>query len=72
MEHSVFCLALAGDSPSTRRLSEIFLAGVPPIALQRSMLKLPVQVWPHVALHLSSLYYEYVCAARALEIDPAC
>ena len=27
MEHSVFCLALAGDSPSTRRLSEIFLAG---------------------------------------------
>ena len=27
MEHSVFCLALPGDSPSTRRLSEIFLAG---------------------------------------------
>lgn len=29
MEHSVFCLALPGDSPSTRRLSEIFLAGLP-------------------------------------------
>ena len=28
MEHSQFSLALAGDSPSTRRLSEIFLAGV--------------------------------------------
>ena len=28
MEHTVFCLALAGDSPSTRRLSEIFMAGV--------------------------------------------
>ena len=29
MERSIFCLALAGDSPSTRRLSEIFLAGAP-------------------------------------------
>ena len=28
MERSIFCLALPGDSPSTRRLSEIFLAGV--------------------------------------------
>ena len=27
MEHSQFCLALPGDSPSTRRLSEIFMAG---------------------------------------------
>ena len=27
MEHSEFCLVLAGDSQSTRRLSEIFLAG---------------------------------------------
>ena len=27
MEHSEFCLVLPGDSQSTRRLSEIFLAG---------------------------------------------
>ena len=27
IEHSVFALALVGDSPSTRRLSEIFIAG---------------------------------------------
>lgn len=26
-EHSIFALALPGDSPSSRRLSEIFLAG---------------------------------------------
>ena len=30
MEHSQFCLALPGDSPSTRRLSEIFMAGAGP------------------------------------------
>ena len=27
-ERSVFALALAGDSPSSRRLSEIFMAGI--------------------------------------------
>ena len=30
MEHTKFCLALSGDSQSTRRLSEIFLAGTVP------------------------------------------
>ena len=29
MERSLYCLVLPGDSPSTRRLSEIFLAGEP-------------------------------------------
>lgn len=29
MERSIFCLALPGDAPSTRRLSEIFMAGLP-------------------------------------------
>ena len=29
MEHSIFCLVLPGDSPSVRRLSEVFLAGAP-------------------------------------------
>lgn len=28
MEHSKFCLVLPGDSASTRRLSEIFMAGM--------------------------------------------
>lgn len=43
MEHSKFCLALPGDSASTRRLSEIFLAGacsmchVPDILTMRPM-----------------------------------
>lgn len=31
MEHSVFCLVLTGDAQSTRRLSEIFMAGCIPV-----------------------------------------
>ncbi|KAK9791369.1 hypothetical protein WJX73_000756 [Symbiochloris irregularis] len=31
MEHSKFCLVLPGDSQSTRRLSEIFIAGCIPV-----------------------------------------
>jgi hypothetical protein len=33
MRHTVFCPAFVGDSPSTRRLSEIFLAGCIPVFL---------------------------------------
>ena len=33
MEHSVFCLVLPGDAQSTRRLTEIFLAGCIPVFL---------------------------------------
>ena len=33
MRHTVFCPAFPGDSPSTRRLSEIFLAGCIPVFL---------------------------------------
>ena len=31
MEHTVFCLIIPGDAQSTRRLSEIFLAGCIPV-----------------------------------------
>lgn len=31
MERSIFCLVLAGDAQSTRRLSEIFMAGCIPV-----------------------------------------
>ena len=31
MEHSLFVLILPGDSPSSRRLSEVFLAGAVPV-----------------------------------------
>ena len=31
MQRSVFCLALPGDAASTRRLSEIFMAGCIPV-----------------------------------------
>ena len=31
MEHSVFCLVVAGDAQSTRRLTEIFMAGCIPV-----------------------------------------
>lgn len=31
MEHTVFCLVLPGDAQSTRRLSEVFLAGCIPV-----------------------------------------
>lgn len=33
MEHSVFCLVVPGDAQSTRRLSEIFMAGCIPVFL---------------------------------------
>lgn len=33
MEHSIFCLVLPGDAQSTRRLTEIFLAGCIPVFL---------------------------------------
>ena len=33
MERSVFCLVLPGDAQSTRRLTEIFLAGCIPVFL---------------------------------------
>jgi hypothetical protein len=33
MQHSIFCLVLPGDAQSTRRLSEIFLAGCIPVFL---------------------------------------
>ena len=31
MQHSIYCLVLPGDSQSTRRLSEIFMAGCIPV-----------------------------------------
>ena len=33
MEHTVFCLIIPGDAQSTRRLSEIFMAGCIPVFL---------------------------------------
>ena len=55
MEHSIFCLVPPGDSPSVRRLSETFLAGV---AQQRGCRRL---------LHVAAVpEFEYVVQVASL------
>ena len=50
MEHSKFCLVLPGDSQSTRRLSEIFMAGDHSFVLAL-LLQLRMQAWISLRLH---------------------
>ena len=60
MEHTVFCIVIAGDAQSTRRLTEIFMAGCIPVFVGPPYNSMPLADevdWPGVGVFFNVTKY---------------